>query len=141
MKISYCILSLLCLLTLSCAQNNPQEQLKHLNGYWEITKVITPNGGEREYSFSEQIDYIELKDTSGFRTKVLPRLDGTFVTTDSQEKIIAKINDDSLYLTYKTQFDTWKEVVLKATPEELSVRNSRGATYIYKKFEPVNITD
>lgn len=141
MKISYSILGLFCFMVLGCAQNNPEEQLQYLNGYWEITKVKAPNGEEREYSFSEQVDYIEITDSTGFRTKVLPRIDGTFVTTDSREEVTAKVDNDSLYLTYKTQFDSWEEVVLKATPAELSVRNSRGATYTYKKFEPINITD
>jgi len=140
-KSSFYIAIVLSFLVLGCARNNPQEQLQHLNGYWEIKEVKTDSGKEREYSFSEQVDYIEIKDSTGFRTKVLPRIDGTFVTTDSRETVIAHIANDSLYLNYSTNYDTWQEVVLKANKEELQVRNTQGITYTYKKFEPINITD
>ncbi|PHR95823.1 MAG: hypothetical protein COA80_09870 [Leeuwenhoekiella sp.] len=141
MKNTYYIALALSFLVLGCARNNPQEQLQHLNGYWEIKQVETPGGKEREYSFSEQVDYLEIQDSTGFRTKVLPRIDGSFVTTDSREAVTARIKNDSLYLEYSTNYDTWQEVVLKADEEELQVRNARGITYTYKKFEPINITD
>ena len=141
MKTYYSICVVLCFVVLGCARNNPQEQLQHLNGYWEIKEVKTEGGKEREYSFSEQVDYIELEDSTGFRTKVLPRIDGTFATTDSRETVTAHITNDSLYLKYSTTYDTWQEVVLKADGEELKMRNAQGITYTYKKFEPINITD
>ncbi len=141
MKNIYYIALALSFLVLGCARNNPQEQLQYLNGYWEIKQVETVGGKEREYSFSEQVDYIEIQDSTGFRTKVLPRIDGTFAVTDSQESVTARIKNDSLYLHYRTDYDTWQEVVLKANAEELQVRNARGITYTYKKFEPINITE
>ncbi|MAW94572.1 MULTISPECIES: lipocalin family protein [unclassified Leeuwenhoekiella] len=141
MKSSFYIVIVISFLVLGCARNNPHEQLQHLNGYWEIKEVKTGSGKEREYSFSEQVDYIEIKDSTGFRTKVLPRIDGTFATTDSRETVTAHIANDSLYLKYSTTYDTWQEVVLKANSEELQVRNAQGITYTYKKFEPINITD
>ena len=141
MKNAYYLILTLSFLVLGCARNNPQEQLQYLNGYWEIKQVETVGGKEREYSFSERVDYIEIKDSTGFRTKVLPRIDGSFVATDSREAVTARIKNDSLYLEYSTNYDTWQEVVLKADAEELQVRNARGITYTYKKFEPINITD
>ncbi|MGO4911334.1 hypothetical protein [Leeuwenhoekiella sp. W20_SRS_FM14] len=126
---------------LGCAENNPEEQLKNLNGYWEIKQVENPKGKTTDYKFNEQVDFIELKDTLGFRTKVLPRIDGTFVTTDSKENIVAKIENDSLYLNYTTPFDTWSETVLKADGNELKLKNDRGLIYTYHKFEKIDITD
>lgn len=126
---------------LSCAENNPEEQLKNLNGYWEIKRVENPNGKTTDYKFNEQVDFIELKDTLGFRTKVLPRIDGTFVTTDSKENIVAIIKNDSLYLNYTTPFDSWSETVLIADGNELQLKNDRGLIYTYHKFEKIDITD
>ena len=37
------------------------DDLKNLNGYWEIEKVTFPNGETKDYSVSTTIDYIELK--------------------------------------------------------------------------------
>ncbi|MDP5044111.1 MAG: hypothetical protein NWQ06_03925 [Leeuwenhoekiella sp.] len=126
---------------LGCAENNPDEQLKNLNGYWEIKQVENPNGKTTDYKFNEQVDFIELKDTLGFRTKVLPRIDGTFVTTDSKENIVAIIKNDSLYLNYTTPFDSWSETVLIADGNELQLKNDRGLIYTYHKFEKIDITD
>ncbi|MFI8379654.1 lipocalin family protein [Leeuwenhoekiella sp. NPDC079379] len=140
MKIYLASLSLFFVL-LSCAENKPEEQLKNLNGYWEIKQVENTNGKTTDYKFNEQVDFIELKDTLGFRTKVLPRIDGTFVTTDSKENIVAKVKNDSLYLNYTTPFDTWSETVLKADGNELQLKNDRGLIYTYHKFEKIDITD
>lgn len=129
---------ILALTFLGCAQNNPQEQLKNLNGYWEIKSVDSPYGTDKDYKFNERVDYIEFNDTLGFRTKVLPRIDGTFVNSDSKETVIARIIDDSLRLNYSTAFDNWTETVLKADGNQLQVKNSRGMIYTYSKFEKVN---
>ncbi len=135
------IIPFLLVVLYGCAENNPQEQLKDLNGYWEIKQVENPNGKKTDFKFSEQVDYIEIEDSLGFRTKVLPRIDGTFVTTDSKETITILIKNDSLYLQYKTPFDSWTETVLKADGEELQLKNERGLIYTYHKFEKIDITN
>ena len=135
------IIPFLLVILYSCAENNPQEQPKELNGYWEIKQVEHPNGKKTDFKFSEQVDYIEIEDSLGFRTKVLPRIDGTFVTTDSKETITILIKNDSLYLRYKTPFDSWTETVLKADSEELQLKNERGLIYTYHKFEKIDITN
>ncbi|MEH6657153.1 hypothetical protein [Leeuwenhoekiella marinoflava] len=135
------LISILALALFGCAENNPKEQLKNLNGYWEIKSVDSPFGNDRAYKFNERVDYIELQDSIGFRTKVLPRIDGTFVNSDTKETIIARIINDSLRLNYSTPFDKWIETVLKADGNELQVKNNRGMIYTYSKFEKINITD
>ncbi|MFD2828186.1 lipocalin family protein [Leeuwenhoekiella polynyae] len=132
------LVSILTVAFLSCAENNPEEQLKNLNGYWEIKSVDSPYGNDRDYKFNERVDYIELTDTIGFRTKVLPRIDGTFVNSDTKETVIARITNDSLRLNYSTPFDNWTETVLKADANQLQVKNDRGMIYTYAKFEKVN---
>ena len=135
------ILLLLLLSLISCGKNDPEAQLKNLNGYWEIENVETPFGKDRAYKFNERIDYIEIQDSTGFRTKVLPRIDGTFVNSETQEKITVRIIEDSLRLNYSTPFAEWTETVLEANDELLKVKNDRGMIYSYKKFEKINITD
>ncbi|RXG15404.1 hypothetical protein DSM03_102366 [Leeuwenhoekiella aestuarii] len=132
------LVSILTLALFSCAENDPEEQLKNLNGYWEIKSVDSPYGNDRHYKFNERVDYIELKDTIGFRTKVLPRIDGTFVKSDTKETVIARITNDSLRLNYSTPFDNWTETVLKADGNQLQVKNNRGMIYTYSKFEKIN---
>ncbi len=125
-------------LSLSCNRQSPEEKLAHLNGYWEITEVEMDNGAVKEYSISTTIDYIEIHNNEGFRKKVAPNLSGGFTVTDDAEKIIVKIENDSLNLYYSTLFDSWKETVLKANEMELEILNSDKKRFKYKRFEKFN---
>ncbi|MCB7479765.1 lipocalin family protein [Christiangramia sediminis] len=122
----------------SCSENDPQEQLKNLNGYWQIEKVEMENDSVIEYSLSQYIDYIEIKDSIGFRKKLKPKIDGGFIeNSNNSEKITAKIEDNSLFLYYETPFDKWKEEVLEATEDELVILNRDDKKYYYQRYEPL----
>ena len=121
-----------------CTQNDPHKQLKHLNGYWQIEKVQVENDSVIEYQLSQLIDYIEITDSTGFRRKLKPKIDGGFIkASNDSEKISAKVEDNSLFLYYETPFDTWKEEVLEATEEELVILNRDDNTYYYQRYKPL----
>lgn len=90
-----------------------------------------------EYKINENIDYFEIKDSIGFRKKMRPQFDGSYITSDNAEEIILKIEDDSLRLYYKTPFDEWKETLLEANEEKMSIQNREGIVYHYKKYTPL----
>lgn len=139
MKLPFSLLFLvISILLLSCNNQNPEEKLAHLNGYWEISKVEMPDGTVKEYTISTLVDYIEIKDSIGFRKKVAPKLDGGFIVNDDAEKITVKIENNKLNLYYSTQFDSWKETVLDANELQLVVLNRDNKEYTYKKFEKFN---
>jgi hypothetical protein len=122
----------------SCSQNEPKEQIKNLNGYWQIEKVETEKDSVIEFSLSQYIDYIEMNDSTGFRKKLQPKLDGGFIkASNDSEKISAKIEDKKLILYYSTPFDEWKEEVLKATPKELVIKNRDNKKYYYQRYKPL----
>lgn len=123
----------------SCVNNNPQEQLKNLNGYWEIRKVEMENDSVVEYGLSQYVDYIEISDSTGFRKKLQPKFGGGYIATNDAEKVSAKIEDNRLILYYSTPFDSWKEEVLKANEDELVVKNRDDKVYHYRKFTPIKI--
>ena len=58
----------------ACQNKVTHEDLPFLNGYWEIEKVNMPDGQTKEYTINTTVDYIEMKDLSGFRKKVYPKL-------------------------------------------------------------------
>ncbi len=123
---------------ISCSDNDPQEQLKNLNGYWQIEKVEIENDSVVEYSLSQYIDYIEINDSVGFRKKLKPKIDGGFIeASNDSEKITAKIEENSLILYYSTPFAEWKEEVLEATEEKLLILNRDDKKYYYQKYEPL----
>ncbi len=122
----------------SCNRQSPEEKLAHLNGYWEITEVELDNGTVKEYSINTTIDYIEIHNNEGFRKKVAPNLSGGFTVNDDAEKIIVKIENDSLHLYYSTLFDSWRETVLRANEMELEILNSDKKRFKYTRFEKLN---
>ncbi|WP_026934843.1 lipocalin family protein [Christiangramia echinicola] len=122
----------------SCSNNDPQEQIKNLNGYWQIEKVEIEKDSVIEYQLSQLIDYIEITDSTGFRKKLKPKIDGGFINaSNDSEKVTAKVEDNSLFLFYETPFDEWKEEVLEATEDELVVLNRDDKKYYYQRYKPL----
>ncbi len=122
----------------ACSGNDPKEQLKHLDGYWQIEKVEIQKDSVIEYSLSQYIDYIEIKDSTGFRKKLKPKIDGGFIkASNDSENITARIENDRLILYYSTPFDEWQEEVLKASEEELVIMNKDNKKYYYQRYQPL----
>lgn len=124
-------------LVISCGKQAPEEQIEHLTGYWEIDKVEFSKDSVKQYRYNETVDYFELEDGEGFRKKVRPQFDGSYQVTGDAEKVIAKVENDSLNLYYSTPYNSWKEYVLKAEEDEMSIVNPEGIIYHYKKFTPL----
>lgn len=123
---------------ISCSRQAPEEQLEHLTGYWEIDQVEFSKDSIKQYRYNETVDYFELEeDGKGFRKKVRPQFDGSYKVTGDAEKVMAKVENDSLNLYYSTPFNSWKEYVLKAEEDEMSILNPDGIIYHYKRFTPL----
>ena len=130
---------LIFLLFITCAEQ-PEEKIQWLNGYWEIERVVAPNGTTKDYTFNETVDYIYVENNKGFRKKLQPRFNNQFITSEDSEALNIKIEGDSLNLYYKTELTNWKETVLKANEDRLEIVNSEGLVYIYKRYEPINLS-
>tara|TARA_R110002012_G_scaffold297045_1_gene494842 strand:+ start:2239 stop:2649 length:411 start_codon:yes stop_codon:yes gene_type:complete len=132
------LLITLCIVSLSCS-NRAEDQLKHLNGYWEI-KEATVNGETKTYTFSEYVDYINVNDSLiGIKKKVKPTLKETYIATNTEEKIKVTIENNTLYLNYKTPYLTRKETVLELGKDVLKIKNEEDAIYLYKRYEPIKL--
>ncbi|WP_418509422.1 hypothetical protein [Corallibacter sp.] len=127
--------------TTSCSKH-VENYIPNISGYWEIEKVTLPDGTVKEYAYNNTIDYLEITDSiNGIRKKLKPTLNNTFETSNIIENFEIKIENDSLNLYYKTPFDTWKETILLATESQLKVVNKNKAVFVYKRFEPIKITN
>ncbi len=122
--------------SVSCDTKTSEEKIENLNGYWEIKSVIREDENPTEYKFSEMIDYIEIEEGEGFRTKVKPQLDGSFKSTENSEELTVKIENDSINLYYTTPYDSWKETLLSSEDDEIKLLNQYGTVYTYKRFSP-----
>ncbi len=131
------LLFLLSLFVISCSNRDPEEKLQNLNGYWEVEKVEFPDESIKNFRMSETVDFFGIENKKGIRKKVMPQFDGTYLVTENAEKVEARIENDSLNLYYSTPYDSWKETVLEAKENELSIINNRGIIYHYKRFVPL----
>lgn len=128
---------ILLLLILGCNNQDPEEQVPYLGGYWEIKRVEFSKDSIREYKFNEVVEFIEITNGQGFRKKVRPQLDGSYQVTQDEEKVETRIEDGQLYLYYSTLYDTWKEKVVHAGEEQLKMENENGVIYHYERFTPL----
>ena len=120
-------------LLLSCKQTISKTDLNNLNGYWEIEKVELPDGDKKEYKVNETIDFFKIKDEKGFRKKVMPQLDGTYLTNDIQEDIVIVVKDGDATIQYKTNYASWNEEIVELTKDKLVVKNQQELEYHYKR--------
>ena len=118
---------------LSCKQKITEADLSNLNGYWEIEKVELPDGDMKEYKVNETIDFFKIEANKGFRKKVMPQLDGTYLTNDIQEDVVVVVKDGDALLQYKTKYASWKEEIIELTKDKLVVKNQQEIEYYYKR--------
>lgn len=127
------------LLLCNCAKVDPESYIKHIDGYWEIEKVITNEGLEKQYNFNQSIDFFEVQGSKGVRKKVQPQFDGSFITTKDHESFTLKIENDSLRIYYETSLMNWKETVLSAKENEMIMKNEVGNLYFYKPYKKMDL--
>ena len=122
----------------SCGKKDATIQKDKLGGYWGIESVQLPNGRIKDFSINAVVDFVEISEEKGVRTKVAPQFDGSFVNNGTAEKFQLIVENDSLNLYYTTPFDSWKETVLVATDSVLKILNRDSKIYTYKKFRKFN---
>lgn len=124
---------------MSCSKN-PEALIPHLTGYWEIDEVTLADGTKRDFNYNETIDYINISDSLiGFRKKLKPNFDGGYTTSEDAENLKIVIENDSLFIHYKTPYSEWREAVLNANDEQLLILNNQNVLYLYKRYEPLKL--
>lgn len=126
----------------ACKQKIEKGDIAKINGYWEIEKVVFDDGTEKEYGTNESFDFFQIdKNYTGIRKKVMPQLDGTFLTNDTFEKVSIRFTDEGTYLDYSTPYMKWSEEILELNDKEFVVLNKEKREYHYKKTGPINIDE
>ncbi|MFP5439824.1 MAG: hypothetical protein ACLGH8_18765 [Bacteroidia bacterium] len=128
------------LLTLTgCKKHFEGNDYSRLNGYWEIEKVLMPDGSEKDYSINPTVDYFEVKGVKGFRKKAMPQIDGTFRANDFSEAFTIVKEGDKTVLKYVTDYAKWDEELLTADEEQLVTKNQHNIEYHYKKSGRISL--
>jgi hypothetical protein len=130
---------LLGILLYSCKQNITEQDINKINGYWEIKKVVLKDGEKKDYKVNETIDYFQLKDSKGFRQKVMPQLDGTYKTNDIKETISISNEEGNYFINYSTSYGKWKEEIIEIKDSILVLKNKDDLEYNYKRYQPFSL--
>ncbi len=125
----------------SCSKPISAEELKNLKGYWEISEVKTADGDTKEFQSNNNVDYFELNDLTGTRTKVVPQLNGKNQTNGIKEQFTVLDSANATYLKYTTDYAKWTEKVDKLTKDELVIINQNDIKYTYKRFTPIVVNE
>ena len=123
----------------SCSQTITNEDLKKINGYWEIEKVVLVDGSKKEYVVNEAIDYFEIKANKGFRKKVVPQLDGTYLINNQFENIEIIEDKESFYILYNTKYTKFREQIIELRDSVLVLKTKQNVFYHYKKSIPFSV--
>lgn len=127
------------ILLISCKQTITDKDVAKINGYWEIQKVELPEGGKKEYKVNETIDFFQIKDNKGFRQKVMPQLNGTYLTNGIKENISISNEKGSVYIDYVTNYGKWREEIVELKDSVLVLKNEAKLEYHYKRQVPFSI--
>ena len=128
---------------ISCNKNNNIadnyiKNIKYINGYWEISKVIKSGQVIKNYDFNGTVDFFFLDDKNqGYRKKVKPIINGSFDI--SMHQMVLKIKEDNknLYLVYGEN-EEYSETLIKLDSMSLITKNNDGRIFEYKRFYPKN---
>lgn len=127
-------------LFISCQQKITPSDISKINGYWEIEKVVFDQGKDKDYTINQSYDYFQIdKNNTGFRKKVMPQLDGTFIVNDTYENIKVRFEKDKVLLDYSTPYAKWTEELIAVSKDKLVFKNAENKEYHYKKAAPINI--
>ena len=132
---------LLFLIILSaCSSKNKTVDLNELTGYWEIEKVVFPDGQEKVYGLNTSIEYFLLDGQSGFRKKVQPQLDGQYLTSDDAQRFsISQLENQEHILVYVNEGLQWQEKLDELTADRLILISDQEVIYVYKRYIPLDL--
>ncbi len=129
-------------LFISCQQKIKPSDISQINGYWEIEKVVFDQGKDKNYTINESYDYFQIgKNNSGFKKKVMPQLDGTFIVNDTFENVEVRFESGKVFLDYSTAYAKWTEEFIAISKDKLVLKNAENKEYHYKKAARINILD
>ena len=132
-------LVLLIFMLSSCAKKLSKEDLHYLNGYWEIEKVVFPQGDSKEYELNTTVDFFELDGTKGYRKKVQPKPDGGYITSNDAEPFTILETEGTFFIHYKNALSEWQEQIETLSADNFSIVNDKNIRYYYRRFQPIKL--
>ena len=122
-----------CLQLTSC-NNYKIEDIKKIEGMWEINSISTKGEVFYPKGNTPLVDFYTFNtDSTGIKKKLKPNFDKTF--SSSLDKINFEIIEVNglIYLDYISRDNKWRERIIKLTNNELIIYNDKFE-YNYRRF-------
>ena len=131
-------LALILFIVLNSCKSEVSTFIPFVEGYWEIVSVTKNQKDVKTYKMNGTVDYFKVNsDLSGYRKKVVPRVDGAFEMSQHKSEFTLSIVGDDLWITYTNNDVTYREEITRANNSSLILSNSDGFVYTYKPYEPL----
>ena len=78
-------------------------------------------------------DFFKIENKKGFRKKVMPQIDGTYLTNNIQETVKVDLIDGTASIHYSTSYAQWKEEIIELSKDKLVIKNQQDLEYHYKR--------
>jgi hypothetical protein len=122
----------LLIFTVGCS---PSVDTALLSGYWNIEKVVLPDGSEKEFPFSNHMDHFEVCNYQGIKYRVSPTYDGGFVNYGSPVNFTIRERNDEIHLHFRSGEESYQQKLVLCTSERLVLLHENGTTYHYSSFK------
>ncbi|MCL5246088.1 hypothetical protein M4I21_09745 [Cellulophaga sp. 20_2_10] len=116
-----------------------KEDIQLLNGYWEINKVYFSDGSSKEYKASPMVDFFKIDSLKGFRTKVQPKIGGTFNSNKDSDKVVITEKEGTFTIHYTNDLTEREEEILNLSKDSFSVKDNEQITYVYIRYQPIEL--
>ena len=135
------LLSLLLIFVLSsCSSRIEPADLSHLQGYWEISEVVFPDGYTKPYTVNTTVDYIHIEELQGYIKKMKPGLNGRYQTSNKAAQFKLLLKNEVWEMHFEGDMNSTLSL-LELDSLEYAVKDQGQVRYYYKRYEPINISD
>ncbi len=125
------------LISFSCNKKPEKNDLKILNGYWEIDYVEFEDGTKKEYKVNEFIDYYQLKGKMGTKQKGKFDLDGKILLVPVKDKLVFKDSIEKIYIKTKSRFSSFTDEIISITDNNWVSKNDNNVIYHFKRYKEI----
>ena len=121
------------MLLMSCSSGVKQQDLPNLEGYWRISKAVSPSGEVRTFTATVDVDFFQLDEKKGLRKKLKPLLGNQYSSSNNYVPFTINCANKNCIISYSKKGVRWEEEIMRLDAEELRLKDARGVVFHYIK--------
>ena len=139
MNIKHLVLFLILSLGLAQCTQVKQQDIRRIEGYWEIESVQSHGETFQPKGAAPSVDYYFFStDTSGIKKKLSPRMIGQYETSEDQVAFVVREEKGAFALHFQTPLETWKEEIKEISADRLILFHN-DMEYHYKRHKKIEL--